>query len=257
MKERYQNWRVVAAILGTMYLLVGGAYAAEVKVLAAVALTAVLDDLAPVFEKSSGNKIELVYGLAADLRKRVLGGEPADVVILTRAAMDDLQKQERLFPDTLTNIGVTEVSMTIRAGAPRPDISSVQALKQTLLSAKSIVYADPAKGGVSGVYFARVLDKLDLTDQLRAKTMLVPGAQAADVVAKGDAELGVAMASEIVPVKGAQLLGPLPGELANTTVYAAAVERGTGSPDAAKALIQFLKGPSAVPALKAKGFEPE
>jgi len=87
--------------------------------------------------------------------------------------------------------------------------------------------------------------------------MLVPGAQAADVVAKGDAELGVAMASEIVPVKGAQLLGPLPGELANTTVYAAAVERGTGSPDAAKALIQFLKGPSAVPALKAKGFEPE
>jgi molybdate transport system substrate-binding protein len=154
MRALYQK-RVIAALLSTMILSISGADAAEVKVLASVALTAVLDELAPVFEQSSGNRVELVYGLAADLRRRILEGEVGDVVILTRAAMDDLQKQEKLIPGTLINVGGTEVSMVIRAGAPKPDISSVQALKQTLLAAKSIVYADPAKGGASGVFRGR------------------------------------------------------------------------------------------------------
>jgi len=124
------------------------------------------------------------------------------------------------------------------------------------LSAKSIVYADPAKGGASGVYFARVLDRLGLVEQLRAKTILVPGAQAAEVVAKGEAELGIAQASEIVPVTGARLVGPLPGEFASTTIYAAGTASGAKSPDGAKALIQFLTGQAAAPILKAKGFVP-
>jgi molybdate transport system substrate-binding protein len=256
MKAPYEKWRGIAAVLSTMILLIARADVAEIKVLAAVALTSVLDELTPAFEKSSANKVELVYGIAPDLRKRILEGETGDVVILPRALMDDLQKQEKLVPESVANIGSTDVAMVIRAGAPKPDVSSVLDFKQTLLATKSIVYADPAKGGVSGVYFARVLDKLGLTDQLKAKTILVPGAQAAEVVAKADAELGVAMASEIVPVKGTQLLGPLPGEFANAFVYTAGIERGTKSPDAAKALIQFLRSPNVTPALKAKGFEP-
>jgi molybdate transport system substrate-binding protein len=252
---------VLTALLGlicawTLPFGPAAADAAEVKVLASVALASALDELIPVFERSSGNKVSAVYGLAADLRKRVLEGEAADVVILTAPAMDDLQKQGKLVPGSLGNVGGTEVSVAARAGAPKPDIGSVDAFKSTLLSARSIVYADPAKGGASGVYFARVLDRLRLAEQLKAKTILVPGAQAAEVVAKGEAELGIAQASEIVPVSGAQLVGPLPGEFASTTIFAAGVGSGCQSPESAKGFIQFLKGQAAAPILKAMGFVP-
>ena len=252
---------VVTAMLGlicawTAPLSQTAANAAEVRVLASVALTSALDELTPTFERTSGNKVTTVYGLAADLRKRVLDGESADVVILTAAAMDDLQKQGKLVPGSLVNVGGTEVSVAVRAGAPKPDISSVDAFKNTLLSAKSIVYADPAKGGASGVYFVRVIDRLGLTEQLKPKTILVPGAQAAEVVAKGEAELGIAQASEIVPVAGAELAGPLPGEFASTTIFAAGIGAGAKSLDGAKALIQFLTGQEAAPILEAKGFVP-
>jgi molybdate transport system substrate-binding protein len=250
---------VVTAVLGFIWTAPFGqaGAAAEVKVLASVALTSALDELTPIFERTGSNKVSAVYGLAADLRKRILDGETADVVILTGPAMDDLQKQGKLVPGSLATVGGTEVSVAIRAGAAKPDTSSVDAFKTTLLSAKSIVYADPAKGGASGVYFAHVLDRLGLVEQLKAKTILVPGAQAAEVVAKGEAELGIAQASEIVPVTGAQPAGPLPGELASTTVFAAGIGAGTKSLDGAKALIQFLTGQTAAQILKAKGFVPK
>src|SRR5437868_11290495 len=137
--------------------------------------------------------------------------------------MDDLQKQNMLAANSLVNVAGTPVSVVARAGGPRPDISSVDAFKQTLLTARSIVYADPAKGGASGVYFAKVLDRLGIADQMKPKTILVPGAQAAEIVAKGEAEMGVAQASEIVPIAGALLVGPLPGDLSNVTVFAAGI----------------------------------
>jgi molybdate transport system substrate-binding protein len=154
------------------------------------------------------------------------------------------------------NVAGTPVAMAARAGVEKPDISSVDALKRTLLSAKMIVYADPAKGGASGVYFAHVVDQLGIAEQLKSKTILVPGAQAAEVVAKGVAEIGVAQGSEILPVSGAQLVGPLPGEFASTTVFTAAIGTSTKVPEAAKSLILFLTGPIAVPVFKAKGFQP-
>src|SRR5262249_17841395 len=150
----------------------------------------------------------------------------------------------------------TAVSVAARDGAPKPDISSADALKRALLSAKSIAYGDPALGGVSSVHFARVLDRLGISEQLKAKTMLLRDVFAAEVVAKDQAELGVGQASEIVPVKGAQLVGPLPGEFASVTVFAAGIGIGTKSSDAANAFTKFLTGPVAVPVLKKKGFEP-
>jgi molybdate transport system substrate-binding protein len=231
------------------------ARAAEVKVFTSVALKSVLDELAPAYEKASGNKVTIMYGLAADMKKRVLAGEIADVIILTRAMMEDLQKQEKL-GGALVNVAGTPVAVAARAGAPRPDIGTVEAFKKTLLAAKSIVYADPAKGGLSGIVFARALDRLGIVEQMKAKTILVPGAQAADLVAKGEAELGVGQASEIVPVAGVQLVGPLPGELASITLFTAAVGAGSGSPAAAKALIEFLTAPQAAPRFQAKGFQP-
>jgi molybdate transport system substrate-binding protein len=240
-----------------VFILAGSvARAAEVKVLTSVALTAALNELIPGFEKATGDKVTVVYGLAAEMRKRVLDGESTDVIMITRPMMDDLAKQNKLAADTLVNVAGTPVAVAARAGAAKPDIGTVEAFKGALLAAKSIVYADPAKGGVSGIVFARALERLGIADAMKAKTILVPGAQAPELVAKGEAELGVAQGSEIVPVAGAQLVGPLPGELASTTMFSAAVGAESKSPAAAKTLIEFLRGPQAASAFKAKGFEP-
>jgi len=227
-------WVSMTLVLG-LVLSANIARAAELKVLASVALTSSLDELTPIYEKETGDKLSIGYSLAADLKKRILDGETADVIILTHPMMEELQTQHKLSVDSLMNVAGTPVSIVARAGAPKPDISSVDALKHTL----------------------RVLDRLGIAGQLKDKTILVPGAQAADVVAKGDAELGVAQASEIVPVTGVQLVGPLPGELASTTVFAAGIGTESKSPEAAKALVKFLTGSEAASHLKSKGFEPE
>jgi len=254
------KWRAAVAApaaAAALMIVTLGANAAEIKVLSSVALASALDELAPVFERATGNKLVVDYGIAAQLRDRFLTGEAADVLILTRPLMDDLQKQGKVTTGSLMNVGGTAVAVVVRAGAPKPDISSVEAFKRSLLSVKSVVYADPAKGGASGVYFARVIDRLGLAEQLKPKTILVPGAQAAEIVARGDAEMGIGQASEIVPVSGAQLLGPLPGEIGSLTVFTVGISPGTNTPEADKALIQFLTGPVAAPILKAKGFEPQ
>jgi molybdate transport system substrate-binding protein len=228
----------------------------EIKVLASVALTSALDQIAPQFERATGNKLTLGYSLIADIKKRILAGETADLIILSRPVMDDLTKENKFASGSITDIVGTPIAIAVKAGAPKPDISSVEALKRSLLAAKSIVYADPAKGGASGVYFARVVDQLGLTEQLKSKTILVPGAQAAEVLAKGEAEIGVAQASEIVPDPGAQLVGPLPGEFNSVTKFTAGIGAGSKASDAAKALVEFLKGPAAMAVFKSKGLEP-
>jgi len=245
------------AVIGALCARGDVAHAADVKVLTSVALKAALTELAPAFEKASGDKLTIVYGLAAEMKKRVLDGESVDVIMITRPMMDDLEKQNKLMAASLVNVVGTPVAVAARAGAPKPDIGTLDAFKRTLLAARSIVYSDPAKGGVSGVYFAHVLERLGIAEQMKPKTILVPGAQAPELVAKGEAELGVAQGSEIVPIAGAQLVGPLPGELASTTVFAAAVGAESKSAGAAKALIAFLTGPQAAAPFKAKGFEPQ
>lgn len=251
--------RVVFAIAGGLLLspsVATLAAAAQIKVLTSVALTAALNELAPKFEQASGNKLDIGYSLIADIRKRVLAGEIADVIILSRPVMDELQKQNKFAPDSVVDVAGTPVALAIRAGAPKPGISTVEVLKKTLLNAKLIAYSDPAKGGAAGVYFAHVVDQLGIADQLKSKTILALGAHAIDTVAKGEAEIGVGQTSEIVPVAGAQVLGPLPGEFASTTVFTAGIGASSENPDAAKSLIQFLTGPIATPVLSAKGFQP-
>lgn len=254
MKSRSFALRLAAACAA--FLLYGPTgHAAEVKVLTSVALKSVLDELSPAFEKKTGDKVTIDYGLSVDQKKRILGGERADLIILTRGMMEDLQKQNKLAADSLVNIAGTPVAVAARAGAPKPDISTPDAFKQALLSARSIVYADPAKGGLSGVVAARAIERLGITEQMKARTILVPGAQSGDVVAKGEAELGIAQASEIVPVAGAQLVGPLPGNLGTMTLFTGGIGAESQSVPAVKALIEFLTGPDAAPSFKAKGFE--
>jgi molybdate transport system substrate-binding protein len=231
--------------------------AAELKVLTSVALTSVLNELSPMYEKKTGNKVIIDYDLAANLKKRILDGERADVIILTRAMMEDLQKNNKLAADGLVNVAGTPVALAVRAGASKPDIGSVDAFKQALLSAQSIVYADPAKGGLSGIVAAKAIERLGIAEQMKAKTILVPGAQTADVVAKGEAELGIAQASEIVPFAGVQLVGPLPGDLGSMPLFTGGIGAESKSLEPGKTLIKFLTGPDAAPSFKSKGFEAE
>jgi molybdate transport system substrate-binding protein len=169
---------IAAAVLFSAAGMIDGtaAGAAEIKVLTSVALASTLDELAPQFERATGNKLNIGYSLIADIKKRIIAGETADVIILSRPAMDDLEKQDKVAPGSIANVAGTPVAVAVRAGAPKPDISSADALKRTLLAAKSVVYADPAKGGASGVHFAHVVDQLGIAEQLKSRTILVPGA---------------------------------------------------------------------------------
>ena len=244
-----------AAAAGALILSATVGHAAEIKVLTSVALTASLNELSPIFEQKTGHKLLIDYNLAAVQKKRLVEGERADAIILTRSMMEDLAKEKKLAPGDLVNVAGTPVALAARAGVPKPDISTVEAFKQTLLSARSISYADPAKGGLSGVVASKAIERLGIAEQMKAKTTLVPGAQSPDLVAKGEVELGIAQASEIVPIAGTQLVGPLPGELGSLTLFTGAVGAETQSAAAAKAFIDFLSGPEAAAHFKSKGFQ--
>ena len=245
----------IAAAAGGLILSATVGHAAEVKVFTSVALTAALKEISPIFEQKTGHRLIIDFNLAAVQKKRLVEGDRADVIILPRSMMEDLAKENKLAPGNLVNVAGTPVALAARAGVPKPDISTVDAFKQTLLSARSISYADPAKGGLSGIVASKAIERLGIAEQMKAKTTLVPGAQSPELVAKGEVELGIAQASEIVPTAGTQLVGPLPGELGSMTLFTGGVGAGTQSAAAAKEFIDFLSGPEAAPHFKSKGFQ--
>jgi molybdate transport system substrate-binding protein len=251
----------VATLVGFLGVLTASldetlARTAEIKVLTSVALRSAFTDLAPRFEHTTGDKLVIGYGLIADVRKRVLAGETAAVIILSRPVMDELEKKGKIVPGSVVDVAATAVALAVRQGATKPDISSVAAFKRALLNARSVVYADPAKGGASGVYFAEVLERLGISEQMKAKTILVPGAQAAEVVARGKAEIGIGQTSEIIPVAGAELVGPFPTGLGRLTVFSAGAGIASISSKDVAALIRFLTAEPAAGVFRAKGFEP-
>jgi molybdate transport system substrate-binding protein len=248
----------LAAIIGLLCSTISivAANAAEIRVLSSVALAPVINELKPQFERATGNTVAVEYSIVADIRKRVLEGETADIIVVSRPVMDELQTQAKVARGSIADIAGIAAALTVRAGSPKPDISSAEALKRSLLAAKSIVYADPARGGLSGVHFARVLDRLGIAEQMKPKTILVPADESAAVVSKGQAEIGVAQTSEIVPVAGAQLVGPLPGEFGLVTVFSAGLGQGSKVQEAATSLIRFVTGPASAPVLTSKGMEP-
>jgi molybdate transport system substrate-binding protein len=251
---------LAAAVEYSLLLALGAAapaaYAAEVKVMSTVALTPTLGELTPKYESSSGNKLTIIYSTIADLKKRIDAGETADLMILSRPVLDDLQTQGKVAQGSIVNVGRSYVAIGVRAGAPLPDISTAEKLKAALLASTSISYADPAKGGASGVYFAKVLDRLGIADLMKSKTVLVPNAQAGELVAKGEVEIGVAQASEIAAVPGTQVVGPLPGDLHSEMIFAVGIGSMSKDPAAAKSLIELLTSPTGAAVLKSKGMDP-
>jgi len=250
----------VAALLACSVLLALGAsapiaFAAEVKVMSTVALTPAFGELTQKYQ-TGGNQLNIVFGTIASLKRRIDAGETADVMILSRPVLDDLQTQGKIVQGSVANFGKSYVAIGIRAGAPLPDIGTAEKLKAALLATKSVSYADPAKGGASGIYFVKVLDRLGITDQMKSKAVLVPGAEAGEMVAKGEAEMGVAQASELASVPGIKVVGPLPGDLNSEIVFAVGIGSTSTDPVAAKSLIELLTGPVGAAILKSKGMDP-
>ncbi len=252
---------VAAASIGFMFLLMLDikAEAAELKVLSAVGMQSVLEDLGPKFERATGHKVAISFATSGAAVKRAQGGEATDVVIATRQGIDGLVKNGKAAADNVTVLASAGISVAIRKGAPKPDISSPDALKRTLLAAKSISYVDPASGGASGIHFIKVLDRLGIANETKSKTVFPNPKTPAEVgvlVANGEAEIGVHIIVELISVAGIDIVGPLPGDLQNTIVLAAAVMASAKDAEAAKALVNFLRTPEAVAVIKAKGMEP-
>ena len=235
-------------------LAVAPAHAADIKVLASNGVKSALEELAPAFERDSGNKLVIAFGLAAALKRQIEAGEAFDVAILTSAGIEDLAKQGKIDGASRASIARSGVGIGIKKGGPRPDIGTSDALKRTLLAAKSITWA---KEGQSGIYFAGLLEKIGIAEQMKPK--VVPAASGVEVgklVAGGQVELGVILVNELMAAPGVEVLGPLPAELQNYTVFHAGVGAGSKDSSAAKALIKFLTAPSAGAVFKAKGQEP-
>jgi molybdate transport system substrate-binding protein len=232
------------------------AHSAEIKVLSSVALHAVMEDLVPQFERATGHKLAIQFGAAAALKRRIDAGEVSDVAILTPPLIDELIKQGKIAPDTRADIARSGMGVAVRAGAPKPDISSVDAFKKALIAAKSIGYTDPALGGLSGVYTAGLLERLGIAAKMKPKTKLTSNAAhaLAEAIARGEVEIGLIQMSEIVPEPGLQLVGPFPPELQNFSVFTAGVLANSKEPEAGRALIKFLVSPAALTVIRAKGM---
>jgi molybdate transport system substrate-binding protein len=233
-----------------------GAAAAEIKVLTAGAFKQVLLMLVPDFEKQTGHKVVVQNDTVGALAKRIEGGEVFDLAVLTPAAVNDLSSKGKFVAGSRTNLGRVGVGVVVKEGAPKPDISSVEAFKKALLAAKSVAYIDPAAGGSSGIYVAGLLDRLGVAAEVKPKAKLIPGGAVAEHIARGEAELGIHQISEILPVKGVTLVGPLPADIQNYTIYAAGLGAHGKQSEAAKALLKTLSGPAAADVLKSKGMEP-
>ena len=226
--------------------------AAEIKLLSTNGIRAVTLALVPEFERATGHKVVVHFAPSHLLAKRIADGETADVVLLTRGALDEVTGLGKVVPGSRVDLARSGVGVAVKAGTPKPDISTADSLKQALLGAKSVAYSK----GASGVHVAKLVERLGLTEALKQKTRFVSGEPVGAVLARGEAEIGFQQISELLPVAGIQYVGPLPGDLQNMTTFAAGLTAGAKETEAAQALIKFMAAPAALPVIKHKGMEP-
>jgi molybdate transport system substrate-binding protein len=229
---------------------------AKLKIMCARSMHEVVTALADDFTSETGHEVELSFGTVGALQKRLDAGETADVVISSIPALEGLEKAGRLFADFRKNIATVQIGLAIREGTPAADISTPAAFKQTLIAARRIAFSDAAVGGSAGVYLARMFVDLGLQEMIREKGLPQrSGGEVAQRVADGEADIGMTLIAEIVPVKGARVLGPLPAPLGNATTYCAGVMATSGAPDAARAFIDALRDPETSDTWTEAGFE--
>jgi len=221
--------------------------------LSALPLKTSLEELGPLFERTTGHKLTIKYGVSAALKRQIDAGETFDVALLLPAIIDDLLKQGKVAAGTRTDISRAAIGVAVKKGAPKPDIGSADALKNTLLNAKSIAYS--AEGG-SGIYFKGLLERLGIAAETSAKLKPLASSAVVSSVAKGEVELAVISPPAILAEPGVELVGIMPKELQQYVVYTAGVSAAAKEADAAKALLKYLTTPAAMSVMKAKGLEP-
>ena len=258
MRFSSSNFRNVAIGVALSLWLAGTAQAAEVHVMISGGLSAAYNALVPEFEKATGNKVVTAYGPSMGttvnaIPMRLGRGEPADVLILVGYALDDLIKQGKAVSGSKVDLVNSKIGVAVKAGAPKPDISSADAVKHALMAAKSVAYSDSA----SGVYVStEMFDKLGIAAEMKDKAKKIPATPVAEIVAKGEAELGLQQISELKPVTGVDIVGPLPDSLQKITVFSAGIATEAKEPEAGKALIKFLGSPAARKTIIDSGLEP-
>jgi molybdate transport system substrate-binding protein len=223
------------------------------KVLCTNGLKTVMLELLPAFERAGGGKPVITWGSTVGLVKDLDSGTAADLAILTAETIDDLIARGKAVPGSRVALARSGIGIAVRKGARKPDIGSPEALKRALLAAKSVAHS---KSGMSGIYFPTVLERLGIIDAMRAKIVIPePGTPVGEVIARGEAELGVQQISELLPVAEIEIVGPLPDELQKITVFSAGILSAAKEPDAARALVKFVAAECG-PLLKPKGLEP-
>jgi len=228
------------------------AQAAEINVMSSLAIKEAYLELVPPFEKQSGHRVATEWVGMVDIRKRMLAGETVDLVIGSAAAIDDLIQARKLAPRRV-DLAKSGVAVAVRAGAPRPDISSGEALKRALVAAKSIGYSS----GPSGVYLVELFERMGIAEQMKSKIQQTPpGTPVGPLIARGEVEIGFQQMSELLPTQGIDIIGPLPADIQLITVFSAAAHVGATQVEAAKAWTRFLASPAAAPVLRKKGLDP-
>ncbi len=236
-----------------LLLSVAAVQAAELKVLSGNGAKAAVRELCTQFEQATGNKINLHFEVNADLKKKIEAGEGFDVAVLNPPVIDALIKDGKLVAGSRADIGRSGLAVAVKSGTPKPDIATVDAFKRTLLAAKAVAF--PGKGA-SGLYFVSLLDRMGIKAEMQSKLKPMAAEDTVEVVARGEADMVVVVATRIPGVPGVDVVGPIPEELQTKIGFAAGLSASAKQPEAAKALIKFLSAPSAAATLKAKGVEP-
>ena len=242
---------IVATAVGLF--ISGAASAAEIKVIASGATKEIINEILPAFEKNSGHKVAIEFTGTANIKKRIAAGETYDLVIVGAPEIDAFAQQGKIASGTRTDLMKSGVGVAVRSGASKPDIGSSEALKKTLLAAKSIGYSS----GPSGDHMVNLVERMGIADQVKPKMKQVPsGSRISTMIESGEAEIGFQQISELIHENGIDYIGPLPSEVQKVTVYAAGLHTGAREPEAAKALVKALAAPDAATLIKAHGMEP-
>jgi molybdate transport system substrate-binding protein len=223
----------------------------KIKILSGGAMRGLMDEVAPLFERANGAEVAVEFGLTSVLNKAISDGASFDIALLPRPELDALEQRGKIAAGTARDVTRSAIGVAVRAAAPKPDIATVAAFKRALLEARSITYSD----GPSGAYIAGLLERLGIAAQMKPKTKLTTG-PVAELLAKGEAEIGLQQIVAILPVKGAELVGPLPSELQNIIVYAAGLAPWARDDAAARAFMAFLATSAVARIIRDKGMEP-
>jgi molybdate transport system substrate-binding protein len=243
----------LCAAIGLAVVAASPARSDELKIFGSRVTKMIVEEVGPQFEQATGHHLVVLTDVAAVMKRRIEAGEPFDLAVLVNFQADALIKKGKLLGDTRADIMKAGIGVAVRRGARMPDISTVEAFKQTLLAAKSITYL---KEGASTIYLDSLFARMGIADALRAKTVKPETESVSEAVAAGDVELGMIVIPNIISVPGAQLVGPIPEEIQSYITFTAAAAANSPNQQAARDLIAFLKSPAAIAAIKAKGMSP-